>query len=737
MKLKKLLRVVLLAATCSLAAAAPEPNPLIVPLAAEKPLYLNTDAPLDRRVADLVARMTLEEKGVALNHNGPDLERFGLRADKWNQCLHGVVWTEPTTMFPVSIAMAATWDTDLVCQEATAISDEARGIYNGWHQDPNFRGFHKGLIYRAPVINISRNPYWGRINECYGEDPFLTGRIGVAYVEGLQGNDPRYLKLAATLKHFAVNNVERDRQRLKVQVSERMLYEYWLPHWRDCVVEAHAQSLMASYNGINGTPNNINHWLLTDVLKNQWHHEGFVVSDLGGVNSMVNGHFSRQLTFVDAVAESLMAGCDFSDREFMENIPAAVRADKLTEARLNDAVTRVLRTRMRLGEFDPQEKNPYGRISTNVICSPEHRQLALKAAREAVVLLENKNAFLPLDKARLKTVAVIGPHADLFTAGGYSGRAKDPVKPLQGIRNHLPGGEIIHVAGCAIAGQRSNTNAPAANLNEEEELRKAVDAAKRADVAILYLGTTTGIEQEGRDRTSLGLPPNQEKLAEAVIAANPRTVVVLMSAGPLSVPWLKQHARAMLQGWWLGEEGGNAIADVIFGEVNPAGRLPYTIYSSEAQVPPQDEYDISKGFTYMYVKGEPLYPFGHGLSYSTFKYSNLRVSPGKISADRNISVTVDVKNTSRRAGEEVVQLYTRELKPSVTRPVRELRGFQRVAVPPGETKTLAFTVPAEKLAFYDEKQHRFVVEPGKYEIQVGASSADIRARAAVQVAAGN
>jgi beta-glucosidase len=311
------------------------------------------------------------------------------------------------------------------------------------------------------------------------------------------------------------------------------------------------------------------------------------------------------------------------------------------------------------------------------------------------------------------------------------------VKPLQGIRNHLPGEEIIHVTGCAIAGQRSNTNAPGANLNEEEELRKAVDAAKRADVAILYLGTTTGIEQEGRDRTSLGLPPNQEKLAEAVIAANPRTVVVLMSAGPLSVPWLKQHARAMLQGWWLGEEGGNAIADVIFGEVNPAGRLPYTIYSSEAQVPPQDEYDISKGFTYMYVKGEPLYPFGHGLSYSTFKYSNLRVSPGKISADRNISVTVDVKNTSRRAGEEVVQLYTRELKPSVTRPVRELRGFQRVAVPPGETKTLAFTVPAEKLAFYDEKQHRFVVEPGKYEIQVGASSADIRARAAVQVAAGN
>jgi beta-glucosidase len=716
-----------------LALLAAEPSPLTVPLAAEKPLYLNTDAPIDQRVADLVSRLTLEEKGVALNHNGPDVDRIGLRSDKWNQCLHGVVWTRPTTMFPVSIAMAATWDTNLVHQEAVAISDEARAVYNGWHQDPNFAGAHKGLIYRAPVINISRNPYWGRINECYGEDPFLTGRIGVAYVEGLQGDDAHYLKLAATLKHFAVNNVEKNRQSLSATVPERMLYEYWFPHWRDCVVEAHAQSLMASYNGINGTPDNINHWLLTDVLKGLWHHEGFVVSDLGGVNTMVNGHFSRQITFVDAVAESLMAGCDFSDKEFMDNIPPAVRTNKLTEARLNDAVTRVLRTRMRLGEFDPQEKNPYSNISTNVICSPEHRQLALKTAREAVVLLENKNDFLPLDKTKLKTIAVIGPHADLFTAGGYSGIAKDPVKPLQGIRNHISAAEIIYAPGCGMAtGQRGG-----ASMNDAEELQKAVAAAKRADVAILYLGTTTAIEAEGRDRTSLGLPANQQKLAEAVIAANPKTVVVLMSAGPLTVPWLKEHARAMVQGWWLGEEGGNAMADVIFGDVNPSGRLPYTIYASEAQVPPQDEYDISKGFTYMYVKGAPLYPFGFGMSYSKFTYSKLHVAREKISADQNISVTVDVKNTSRRAGDDVVQLYTREIKPSIVRPVRELRGFQRVSLQPGETKTLTFTVPAEKLSFYDVTKHAFVVEPGKYEVQIGASSADLRATAGLQITTGS
>ncbi len=712
---------VVIALTLALPAlSAPEPNPLTVPLAATKPLYLNVHAPVDARVADLVSRMTLEEKAIALDHDGPDLKRFGLRSDKWNQCLHGVWWTEPTTMFPVSIAMAATWDTNLVHSEAVAISDEARAIYNGWHEDPSFPGEHKGLIYRAPVINISRNPYWGRINECYGEDPYLTGRIAVAYVTGLQGDDPHYLKLAATLKHFAVNNVERDRRKLDAHVPERMLYEYWFPHWRDCIVEARAASVMASYNGINGTPNNINHWLLTDVLKDAWHHDGFVVSDLGGVNTMVNGHFDNRLSYADAVAESVMAGCDFSDKEFLEYIPEAVREGKLSEARLDDAVSRVMRVRMRLGEFDPPEDNPYSRISTNVICCPEHRQLALQAAREAIVLLENKRNFLPLDPAKLKTVAVIGPLASVFVPGGYSGVPDHPVKPLDGIRSHLPGVEILPIR---PYGESSET------------VSNAVDAARHAGAVILLLGTTTGIEAEDRDRKSLGLPGNQERLAEAVIASNPRTVVVLMSAGPLTVPWLAQHARAMLQGWWLGEEGGDAIADVVFGKTNPGGRLPYTIYASEAQVPPQDEYDISKGFTYMYVRGPVLYPFGYGLSYSKFKYSHLHVSPGNISgdADASITATLEVENTSKCAGDDVVQLYTREIHPSVVRARRELRGFQRITLQPGETKTVTFTIPIEKLAFYDETRHAFSVEPGQYEIQIGESSDDIRERERIRV----
>ncbi|NLH18212.1 MAG: glycoside hydrolase family 3 protein, partial [Phycisphaerae bacterium] len=292
---------------------------------AETALYLDPAQPVEARVKDLISRLTLEEKAILLNHRGPDIERLNIKSDKWNQCLHGVWWTEPTTMFPISIAMAATWDPKLIHEVATVISDEARAIYNGWHTDPGFKGEKKGLIYRAPVINISRNPYWGRINECYGEDPVLTGRIGVAFVKGLQGDDPKYLKLVSTLKHYAVNNVEKDRQKLSAQVGERMLFEYWLPHFRDCIVEGQAQSIMASYNAINGVPNNINQYLLTDILKTKWGFQGFVVSDLGGVKTMVEGHEGGKMSFEDAVAQSLNAGCDFSDKEFMDYIPAAVR----------------------------------------------------------------------------------------------------------------------------------------------------------------------------------------------------------------------------------------------------------------------------------------------------------------------------------------------------------------------------------------------------------------------------
>ena len=696
------------------------------------PGYLDPTLSVDARVADLVGRLTLEEKAMALNHRGATLTRFGLRADQWNQCLNGVKWDRPTTLFPSCVGLAATWNTALVHSVATVLSDEARAIYNGWKRDAAFPGEHKGLIYRAPVINIGRNPYWGRNHEAWGEDPFLTGRMAVAYVRGLQGEDPHYLKLAATLKHFAVNNVETDRQKLDARVPERWLREYWLPHFHDAVVEAQAQSLMASYNALNGTPNNINHWLLTDVLKTEWGHQGFVVSDLGGVRTMVDGHFGKSLDYVDAVARSLMAGCDFSDKEFETHIPAAVRAGKLTEARLNDAVSRVLRTRMRLGEFDPPERVPYSRISPSVIDSPAHRAGALQAAREAIVLLQNRAQLLPLDGSKLKTLAVLGPLADLVVMNNYNGKAGATVSPLQGIRNRVGSGvEVLHARGCEVIEKTKPSGGPAGG--ERATIEQAAALAQLAEAAVVFVGTTAQVEQEGRDRSTLNLPGNQEALIRAVLAANPRTVVVEMSAGPLAVPWVKEHVPALLQAWWGGEEGGRAIAEVLFGDYNPAGRLPHTVYSADDQVPPLDQYDISQGFTYMYLKGAPLFAFGHGLSYTRFKYSRFQLASKQLSINGNITLSVQIQNAGRRAGDEVVQLYAHARSSRVRRADKELRGFQRISLQPGEKRTVTFQLPAEKLAYWDETRHQFAVEPGLYDLWVGGSSADMEAKGRLRV----
>ena len=706
-------------------------------LAADHLRYLDVTQPVDARVADLISRLTLEEKAALLNHRGPTVERFNIRSDQWNQCLNGVQWNRPTTFFPVCLALSATWDTNLVHETATVLSDEARAIYNGWHLDTNAPGEHKGLIYRAPVINIERNPYWGRNHEAWGEDPFLTGRMAVNYVQGLQGDDPHYLKLAATLKHFAVNNVETARQKLNAVVPERMLREYWLPHFYEAVVEGKACSLMASYNAINGTPDNINHWLLTDLLKNEWQHDGFVVSDLGGVRTMVEGHEKKQMTYEDAVAQSLMAGCDFSDKEFQDNIPAAVRDGKLTGARLDDALSRVLRVRMRLGEFDPFAAVPYSKISPAVINSAEHRALALKAAQESIVLLKNDRGILPLNKSKLKRIAVIGPLADRILMNNYSGKATNVITALQGIKDRAGANvEVLYAVGGIVGGATSGLlkkDPPEAVADPAAELAKAVALARGADVAIVFVGTTSAVEQEGHDRKTLGLTGNQEALAEAVGAANPRTVVVEMSAGPLTVPALKEKIPALLQAWWPGEEGGHAIADVLFGDVNPAGRLPHTVYASEAQVPPVDEYDITKGFTYMYVNGEPLFPFGHGLSYTTFKYGALKLSADSMKAGGKITVSADITNTGGRAGDEVVQFYVHQEKGAVKLPAKMLRGFQRISLQPGETKMVAFPLPAEKLAYWDDKTHGFLVAPGMFDVLVGASSADIRLSGRVEV----
>ena len=686
-----------------------------------KPVYLDPAQPMEPRIADLISRMTLEEKAAQLNHLSSRNDRLQIPAwGGWNQTLHGVWSKQPTTLFPTAIGMAATWDPALIRTITGAMSDEARALYNIQADGP--RSKH-GLVYRSPVINISRDPRWGRIQECFGEDPYLAGRITVAYVQGLQGSDPKYLKVASTLKHFAVNNVETDRHSLSAKVPERILMEYWLPHWKAGIVEGHAQSVMASYNQLNGVPNIANKYLLTDILRGLWHFDGFVVSDLGGVDSsLVKG--SRITDKIEvAVAKAIEAGCDLDDSFYETSLPVAVRSGLVSEEIVNQALTRVLRVAFRLGALDPPEMVPFSKIGAEVIDSQPHRELALQTALESIVLLKNQNRFLPLDKGRLKSVAVIGPQADRFETGNYYGAKPRIVSPVDGIRTKLgPAVQVEYALGCDIS-------EPA----KAGEIEQAVELARKSDVAILFLGTNLKVEAEGRDRKTLDLPGSQQRLLEAVYQANPKTVAIIMSGGPVSIKWAKDNVPALLAAWYPGEEAGVALAGVLFGDHNPAGRLPYTVYDSVDQIPPQDEYDITKGFTYMYFAGKPQFAFGHGLSYTTFQYSGLKLSQTKIASDGKVTVSLDVQNTGARAGDEVVQLYVHDVEASVKRPTKQLRGFQRIALNPKEKKTVTFQLPASELAFYDEKSEKFVVEPGAFDVMVGSSSEEIRLKARLDV----
>jgi beta-glucosidase len=499
--------------------------------------------------------------------------------------------------------------------------------------------------------------------------------------------------------------------------------EYWLPHWKAGIVEGHAQSVMASYNQLNGVPNIANRYLLTDILRGLWHFDGFVVSDLGGINSsLVQGSHITDKVEV-AAARAIEAGCDLDDNFYEQSLPGAVRSGLVSQEIIDQALRRVLRVAFRLGVFDPPEMVPYSKIGADVIESPAHRELALKTAQESIVLLRNQSFLLPLDRSKIRSIAVIGPQADKFETGNYFGTKPRIVSPLEGIRQKLgAAGKVDYAAGCDIL-------EPA----KPGEIEQAADLARKADAAILFLGTNLRVEGEGRDRSSLDLPGSQEQLLEAVAKANPKTIAVVMSGGPVALKWASRNVPAILAAWYPGEEAGTALANVLFGDYNPAGRLPYTVYESLDQVPPQDEYDITKGFTYMYLTATPQYGFGHGLSYTTFRYTGLQVSPKQVGSGSTANVTVDVQNTGTRAGEEVVQLYVHEMAPAVKRPAKELRGFHRISLRPNEKKQVTFILPAHDLAYYDVGSRNFVVKPGAFEIAVGSSSEDIRLRGRLQV----
>jgi beta-glucosidase len=694
-----------------------------------RPLYLDPSQPTDKRVADLIGRLTLEEKAAQLNHLNNGIPRLNIPMwGGWNQTLHGVWSKEPTTLFPATIAMGATWDPALVHTIADAMSDEARALYNSGAEGPRSR---HGLVYRSPVINLVRDPRWGRIQEVFSEDTFLTGQMGVAYVRGLQGDDLDHLELAATIKHYAVYNVENGRQHLNAEVDDRNLMEYWLAQWKTVVTQAHPQSLMSSYNAVNGTPDAVNHRLLTDILRGQWGFDGFVTDDLGAVALLTGSRkgsteTGQRLTEdpVEATALAIKAGNDSDDTEFETNIPLAVQRGLLTTADVDRALARVLRVGFRLNVFDPTGASPYSKIPTSVVRSPQHLELALKTAEESITLLSNRNNFLPLKQEQVHTIAVIGPAGDdEYETGNYYGKPAHKVSPLAGLRDLL--GTNVQVQYEKGAGFTDPAD-PAA-------ITRAADLAHKSDVALLFLGTNLHVEAEGRDRRTLDLPGAQEQLLEAVYAANPKTVLVLMNAGPLAVTWANDHLPAILDAWYPGEAGGTAIARALFGKDNPGGHLPYTVYASLDGVPPQNEYDISKGYTYLYFKGVPLYAFGHGLSYTRFDYSHLKLSANTGAPTDTIQVSFDLKNVGDRQGSDVAQLYTHQQQSSTYQPIQSLRAFERVTLQPGESKHIQFDLPLSGLAFYDIHSKGFHVEPGVFDVMIGTASNDIRLRSHIDV----
>jgi beta-glucosidase len=819
--------------------------------------FRNTTLSTEERVNDLVSRMTLQEKADQLLYTAPAIPRLGIPSyNWWNEALHGVARAGYATVFPQSITIANSWDEGLMFNVATAISDEARAKYHEF-QRRGKTGIYQGLTFWSPNINIFRDPRWGRGHETYGEDPFLTGSMGSQFVKGLQGDDPKYLKVVATAKHYAVHSgPEPLRHSFNAKVSEVDLRETYLPAFRTLVTEAGVYSVMGAYNMFRDFPCCANP-ILYGILRNEWGFKGYIVSDCWAVSDFWKfQNFSKDAA--ESAAAAVKAGTDLECGVDYKNLMEAVKRGLITEADINVAVKRIYTARFKLGMFDPDNMVPYAQIPFFVNCSDYNNGLSRIAAQKSIVLLKNNN-MLPLKKD-IKTLAVIGPNADNFESlvGNYNGIAKENVTVLKGIKNKLtPETKIIYAEGSDLADgvhnltvipsrylqapdgrqgalgeyfnnrdmkgepvftrlddninfywehqsprydlpdddfgvrwttylvppetgsyaigswgssgyeilldgkqiiaernehhafhKESQVNLEAGNKYKIEVLyknyagdadmkllwaqprtdmlKKAVAAANEADAVVLVLGLSQRLEGEempikidgfsGGDRTSLNLPAVQEKLFEAVAATGKPVVVVLTSGGAVSVNREQDKAAAVILAGYGGQQGGNAVADVLFGDYNPGGRLPVTYYKSIDQIPAFENYDM-KGKTYRFFAQEPLYPFGYGLSYTTFTYTNL-ILPEKVVAGEKVNVKVTVTNSGKVAGDEVIQLYVSDEKASTPRPVRELEGFRRVTLKPGESKEVLFTIEPRQFSIINNKDKR-VIEPGYFTLSVG------------------
>jgi beta-glucosidase len=832
----------------------------------DRPAFLDTSLPLQDRINDLVSRMTLEEKVSQMLYDAPAIERLGIPAyNWWNECLHGVARAGIATVFPQAIGLAATFNTDLMSQVSTAISDEARAK----HHEALRRGIriiYSGLTYWSPNVNIFRDPRWGRGQETYGECPYLTARMGVAFVKGLQqdeGDRSGYFKLVATAKHYAVHSgPESERHTFDARISDIDLWQTYLPAFEALMVEAQAYSIMGAYNRLNGEACCASPTLLRKILRERWAFDGYVVSDCGAIDDIYATHKVVD-TAEEASALAVKAGCDLNCGATYPSLVQAVQQGLIDETTLDTSVRRLFTARFRLGMFDPPEMVPYAQIPYSVNDSPDHRALALRAARESIVLLKNEDHVLPLSKD-VGSIAVIGPDADdlMTLLGNYCGTASRATTVLEGLRAAVsPKTRVSYARGCDVAegvpalqpipsvylrpahadaGQSGLSatyydNAASAGLpalhrvdpmvnfmwkgvsplsgelgdpfaahwtgslvapvsgkyrlgvkgfshyslylegqllvdfasehhavtrTAEVELvagrlydlhldfasrgldpmvqllwsqpgcdplGEALAAAEDADVIVAALGLTPDLEGEempvhvpgfaGGDRTDLALPRPQQELLERLYALGKPVVLVLLGGSAISIPWAAEHIPAILAAWYPGEEGGRAVADVLLGNYNPAGRLPVTVYRSVHDLPPFNDYAM-EGHTYRYFRGQPLYPFGYGLSYNTYAYDNLQVSGKTIAPGDGLTVSVEVTNLGRYEGDEVVQVYLSDTEASAPVPIRQLVGFKRIHLEAGETRTVSLTVPGKAFALVDA-QGRRIIEPGAFIVAVG------------------
>ncbi|MEP3836180.1 MAG: glycoside hydrolase family 3 C-terminal domain-containing protein [Algibacter sp.] len=832
-------------------------------IAQENVPYLNPSLSFDERVDDLVSRMTLEEKVGQMMNDAPAIPRLKILAHEyWNECLHGVARAGKATVFPQAIGLAATFDEALIYNDAVVISDEARAKHHEAQRNQSYKRY-EGLTYWTPNVNIFRDPRWGRGQETYGEDPYLTSRMGVNFVKGLQGDDDKYLKLVATPKHFAVHSgPEPERHFFDATTTERDLYDTYLPAFEATIVEGQAYSLMAAYNRYMGKPCCASHQLLDEILRKDWGFEGFVVSDCNAIRDIHDYH-----NYVDskeeAAAVAVLAGTDLNCGSRYEYLISAVKAGLINEDEIDVSLKRIFKARFKLGMFDPTEMVPYASNPMDVVSSEKHRALALETAQKSMVLLKNENKTLPLKKD-VKAITVVGPNANELEVllGNYNGFPSQYFTPLDGIKNKVSeqtkvyyeaGSELIskeptlslvpteflsfnnkkglqakyynnhdfsgtpvetrmeevinsnwnlkpieglneakfaveyngtlkvdasgnyqlglqsHHRGYTLAIDGKvivdNTNKPksrviaesiqleegksyAVNIKYYHEgypaklkfmwasenktsYERAIELAKKSDVVVFVGGISPGVEGEqmpinskgfdGGDKTNIDLPEVQTELLKALHATGTPIVLVLLNGSALAVNWENDNLPAILEAWYPGELGGHAIADVLFGDVNPSGRLPVTFYKSHKDLSPFVNYSM-KGRTYRYFEGEALYPFGYGLSYTNFKYEDLKLSKNKIKTIGATKVSVKVKNVGDLKGEEVVQLYIKDVESSVKRPLKDLRGIERVSLNSGKSTTVTFEITTEDLQFFDTEQRKKVVEPGMFEIGIGGVS---------------